>query len=96
MRLHRLLRLDDNKFAASCETGLMQVDCQDFICLDVVVVLPTSMQQVCKHQVASNLIFTDLVQLTSSLWPFWLCNAQPLISTSVNKPPEGRGQGISR
>ena len=31
MRLHRLLRLNDNKFAASCETGLMQVDCKDFL-----------------------------------------------------------------
>ena len=31
MCLHRLLRLDDNKYVLKLSTGLMQIDCQDYL-----------------------------------------------------------------
>ena len=85
MRSHRLLRLDDNKSAASCQQDWCKLIIEVFIhkldanCFN-------NLWQVCKYQVDTSLIFTDLLQLdevnrlaaicwqlATSQWRFWLC-----------------------
>ena len=63
MRSHRLLWLDDNISAASCQQALLQVDCQDF--------LSTSLMRVkliCENQTCYNLIFVDLLQVVETTY----------------------------
>ena len=63
MRSHRLLRLDDDKSAASCQ----QAWCKLIVKTFYPQVWCKLLQQVCKYQVATSLIFTDLLQLVGNL-----------------------------
>ena len=60
MRSYRLLRLDDNKSAARCQQAWWKLIVKTFHMLDASCV--NNMQQVCKYQVATSLIFTGLLQ----------------------------------
>ena len=58
MRSHRLLRLDENKSAANCQQAWCKMIIETFY--------PQAwckLHQVCKYQVETSLIFTDLLQV---------------------------------
>ena len=61
MRSHRLLRLDDNKSAASCQQDLMQVDCQDFLSESLMQVVSTTYSKCAK--LISSCIHSDFHRL---------------------------------
>ena len=77
MGSHCLLRLDGNKFAASCMStaGLLQVDCQDFLSTNLMQVVSATcsksanikLQQVLFSQTFCNFMnSTDLLQLVDN------------------------------
>ena len=72
MRSHRLPRFDDIESAADLSTGLMQVDCQDFLSTSLTHIVLTTCSKsanincsldVYKYEVGSSLIFTEMMQL---------------------------------
>ena len=66
VRSYRLLRFDDNKSAASCQQAWCKLIIETFIHkLDASWL--SNLQQVCKYQVATSLIFTDVLQLVDNL-----------------------------
>ena len=56
MRSNRLLRVDDNKLS----TGLMQVDCQDFLSTSLIQLLQLAASQQISNCIKSD--FTVLIQ----------------------------------
>ena len=66
MRSHRLLWLDDNKSAASCQPAWCKLILKLFV-HKFDASRFNNLQQACKYQVVSSLIFMDLVQLDDKL-----------------------------
>ena len=88
IRSHRLLRLDDNNSAASCQQTWCKLIVKSF-CLQVWCKLFQQQQRVFKYQVATSLIFTDLLQLdevnrlAATCWQLVSSRLNPQLAASL-------------